>query len=74
MQTLLHNTARLAFLGAATAMALVLLELVGQFIGFSLTGKMYSLGRIMELAATLLVFVIVVILREIRDALRANLS
>ena len=74
MQTLLHNMARLAFLGASAAIALVFLELIATFLGISLIGKMYSLGRILELAATLLVFVIAIMLREIRDELRTNRS
>ena len=72
MQSLLHNSARLAFLGASAAIVLVFLELIAQFMGMSLIGKMYSLGRILELAATLLVFVIAVTLREVRDGRSAD--
>ena len=74
IQSLLHNVARLAFLGASATIALAFLELVAQILGASLIGEMYSSGRLLELAAALLVFVIAVELREIRDELRANRS
>jgi hypothetical protein len=74
MRTVLHNIARFAFLGGAVAILLVFLELIAQFLGMSLIGKMYSLGRILELAATLLIFVITVTLHEVRADLRASRS
>ena len=70
MQTLLHNVARLVFLGASTMIVLAFLEGIGQLFGVSLIDRMYSPGRLLELAATLLIFVIVVLLREIRDSIR----
>jgi hypothetical protein len=74
MRTVLHNIARIAFLGGAAAILLVFLELIAQFLGMSLIGKMYSLGRILELAATLLIFVIAVTLHEVRADPRASRS
>lgn len=58
----------LAFL----ALAAGLLEWLVQLAGFSLVGRLYSAGRLLELAAALLVFVIAVTLREIVIELRSN--
>jgi len=50
-QPLLHNIARLAFLGSSV-------------------GNVYSLGRLLDLAATLMLFAIAIWVREIRDGAR----
>ena len=71
-QILLHNVARLVFLGASAMIALAFIEGTAQLFGTTLIARMYGPGRLLELAAALMVFVIVVLLREIRDALRAR--
>ena len=74
MQNLLHNAGRLFFLGASATIVLAFMEGVAQIFGISLIAEAYPPGRLLELAATLLIFVIAVLLREIRDTLRANQS
>ena len=69
---ILHNSARIVFIGASAAILLAFLELGAQFFGTSLIGNLYPPGRIIELAAALLVLVIAITLREIRDELRAG--
>ena len=69
---ILHNSARIVFIGASAAILLAFLELGAQFFGTSLIGNLYPSGRIIELAAALLVLVIAITLREIRDELRAG--
>lgn len=57
---------------ALLALVVGLLEWLAQLSGFSLIGRLYSAGRLLELAAALLVFVIAVTLREILVELRSN--
>ncbi len=64
--------ARTLFIIASAAIAVAFLERIGEFFGFSILGEMYEAGRLLELAATLLVFVIAVLLRQVRDELRTG--
>lgn len=64
--------ARTLFIIASVAIAVAFLEWLGDFVGFSLIGEMYTAGRLLELAAALLVFVVAVLLRQIRDELRTG--
>ena len=64
--------ARTLFIIASIAIAVAFLEWIGDFVGFSLIGEMYTAGRLVELAAALLVFVVAVLLRQIRDELRTG--
>jgi len=43
-----------------------------QLVGTTLVGRWYSSGRLLEIAAALLVYVVAVYLREIREELRSN--
>ena len=71
-QRILHTSAQVVFIGASAAIFLAFLELGAQFFGASLIRNLYPPGRIIELAAALLVLVIAVTLREIRDELRSG--
>ena len=64
--------ARTLFIIASVAIAVAFLEWLGDFVGFSLIGEMYTAGRLLELAAALLVFVVAVLLRQIRDERRTG--
>jgi len=64
--------ARTLFIMAFAVITVAFLEWIGDFVGFSLTGEMYTAGRLLELAAALLVFVVAVLLRQIRDELRTG--
>ena len=64
--------ARTLFIIASAMIAVAFLERIGEFFGFSILGEMYEAGRLLELAATLLVFVIAVLLRQVRDELRTG--
>ncbi len=72
IQTFLHYVARLVFVSAIAAILLAFLELVAQLGNTSLIANLYPPGRLIELAAALLVLVIAITLREIRDELRAR--
>jgi hypothetical protein len=67
-----NHLARTLFIIASVAIAVAFLKWIGDFVGFSLIGEMYSAGRLVELAAALLVFVVAVLLRQIRDELRTG--
>jgi len=72
LEFIYKHFARTLFMMASVAIALAFLEWIGDFVGFSLTGGMYTAGRLVELAAALLVFVVAVLLRQIRDELRTG--
>ena len=72
LQVFLINSMRVMFLASAALIALAFIEWAAQIVGTTLVGRWYSSGRLLEIAATLLVYVIAVYLREIRDELRAG--
>ncbi len=59
---------------AVAAIVAAFLEWIAKFLGFSIIGELYDPGRLLELAAMLLVFVIAVLLQQILDELRAGRS
>ena len=63
---------RTIFAIATVTILLAFAEGFAQLFGQTLISRYYSAGRLLELAATLLVFVIVQLLRQIRDELRAK--
>lgn len=72
---ILHNISRVVFAGALTLSGLAFLELAANWLAHvSLIGNSYAAGRLIELAAALLILVIAITLREIRDELRASRS
>ena len=72
LETVYKYFARTLFIIASVGIAVAFLQLIGDFVGFSLTGERYTAGRLVELSAALLVFVIAVLLRQIRDELRTG--
>lgn len=72
LKVLLNNSMRVLFIASAALIALAFIEWAAQLVGTTLVGRWYSAGRLLEIAATLLVYVIAVYLREIRDELRSN--
>ena len=70
--TISKYLARTLFLLAIAAIALAFIEGIAEFFGSTMVGDFYTAGRLLELAATMLVFVIAVLLRQIRNELRAK--
>ena len=66
--------ARTLFIIAAAIIVFAFLERIAEFFGSSIIGDIYQPGRLLELAATLLIFVIAVLLRQVRDELREGRS
>ena len=59
---------RLLFFAALALLGLAFVELVVNLFHFSIIPNRLSAGRLIEMAAALTVFVIAVLLRQIRDA------
>ena len=72
MQLVDKYFSRTVFFIATATILLAFAEGFAQLFGQSIISRLYSPGRLLELAATLLVFVIVQLLRQIRDELRSR--
>lgn len=68
METLFSLVSRVLFFAAFGLLGLALFEQGSNMLGLTLLRGAYSSGRLMELSAVLLVFVITLLLRQIRDA------
>ncbi len=62
-----HVFARLFFFVALGLLGVAIFELLANFLDYTLLRGTYTAGRLIELSAALLVFVITVLLRQIRD-------
>jgi hypothetical protein len=69
MENLFSLVLRVLFFGAFALLGIALFEQVANLLGQTLLRGSYSSGRLMELSAVLLVFVITLLLRQIRDGL-----
>ena len=71
-RSILHTSARVVFVGASAAILLAFVELGLQFLDTSLIGATYSPGRLLELSAALLIFVLTVFVWEVLTELKAR--
>lgn len=62
--------ARSLFFVALAILAVGFIELAANFFEYSVLSRAYTPGRLIELSAALVVFVLAVLLRQIRDALK----
>ena len=69
LQKLMSMTSRLFFLGAFVLLGLAAIERVANATGYTIL-QLYQAGRLLEFAVVLLVFVIAIQLREIREELK----
>ena len=67
MTLITHLFARLFFVVALGLLGVATFELLANLMGYTLLRGIYSAGRLIELSAALLIFVITVLLRQIRD-------
>ena len=74
LNTVLQYLARAFFVVALAAIGIAFLKAALNLLGYTFLGVNYTPGRLLELSAILLVFVIVIILRQIRDELRISKS
>ena len=63
---------RILFMAAGVLFALAVAEKVSNAAGYTLVGSSYSPGRLIEFAAIMVLFVVALLLREIRDQGRAR--
>jgi hypothetical protein len=69
LEKLVSLVSRLFFLGAFVLLGLALIERIANASGYTIL-RAYSGGRLLEIAVVLLVFVIAVQLREMREELK----
>jgi len=63
---------RLFFAGAIALVGIAVLEKVANLMGYTILRGAYSSGRLFELASLLVIFVIALLLRQIREELKRN--
>jgi hypothetical protein len=68
MEKLFSVVSRVLFFTAFAMLGVGAFEQVSNWMGMTLLRGVYSSGRLIELSAVLLVFVITLLLRQIRDA------
>ncbi len=71
MQGLQHFVQRVCFFAAFFLLALAVLERVVNFFGCTILSTLYTPGRLLELAGVMLLFVITLLLRQIRESMTA---
>ena len=70
MNSITSLISRVFFFISFVLIALALLERFLNFSGYTIFQGAYTSGRMLELAVLLMVFVIAILLRQIRDSLR----
>lgn len=63
---------RLFFAAAFLLMSIAVLERAANFIGYTITRGSYTAGRLLEMSALFVIFVIALLLRQIREDLKKN--
>lgn len=63
---------RLLFIAAGILFLFAAVEKVANAAGYTLVGQVYSPGRLVEFSAIMVLFVVALLLREIRDQGRAR--
>ena len=72
LDTLYKFFARALFLIALATLSIAFIEHFTNLFGGSIFGQAYTPGRLVELSAALLLFVVAVLLRQIRDVLKKS--
>ena len=70
IENIYSQLARVFFVGALALFALAILEVVMNLLSYTILPGAYTTGRLLEVSVVLLVFVISILLRQVRDALR----
>jgi hypothetical protein len=71
LEKLISMTSRIFFLGAFLLLGLTLIEKVANATGYTILG-VYGAGRLLETAAVLLLIVIAMQLREMKEELKSR--
>ena len=67
---LMSMVSRVFFFGAFVLLALAVFEALARLFAYTVLRGTYTSGRLLELAGILLIFVIAILLRQVRDELR----
>ena len=67
MTMIYHLFSRLFFFLALGILSVAIIEILVNFLDYTILRGAYTAGRLIELSAALMVFVIAVLLRQIRD-------
>lgn len=67
MYGLQHLFLRLAFFAAFLLLAMAALEYVVNIFGFTILSSLYTPGRLLEISSVMVLFVVALLLRQIRD-------
>ena len=67
MTMIYHLFARLFFFLALGMLSLAIIEILLNFLDYTILRGAYTAGRLIELSAALMIFVITILLRQIRD-------
>ena len=67
-----HLFLRLAFFVAFLLLAVAALEYVVNVFGFTILSALYTPGRLLEISSVMLLFVVALLLRQIRDGVDRN--
>jgi hypothetical protein len=71
LEKLISLLSRLFFLGAFVLLGLAVMEKIANAVGYTIL-RLYEGGRMLEFAAVLLVFVIAIQQREIKEELKSK--
>jgi lipopolysaccharide export LptBFGC system permease protein LptF len=69
-EKLISAVSKMFLVGAFVLLAIAVFERIVNFFGYTILLQAYTAGRVTEFAAVLLMFVIALTLREMRDALK----
>ena len=72
MESVTSLMSRLFFVVALGLLALSVFEALANLGGYTVMRGTYSAGRLLEFAALLLIFVMAIVLRQVRDELRGR--
>ncbi len=72
MENLQSLVLRVLFFGAFGLMALAVFERLANLLGYTVLREAPLPSRLLEISAVMMVFVIALVLRQIRDGLRAG--
>jgi hypothetical protein len=70
LENFVSRVSRLFFFGAFVLLAVAVLERAANASGYTVVGGTFTGGRLLEIAAILLIFVIAMQVREMREELR----
>src|SRR5262249_24800758 len=70
LDTLSSPVSRVMFMGACALLAIAVLQTISNYFGYTFLRKYYAPGRVLEFSTMCLMFVITILLRQIREALK----